>query len=246
MFMFKFTRRAAPLFACLKRTIGLLAIGGGLITIGAMASSPALAAPAKTAPVLIISDGQGSHTLGRATAPVTLTEYISYTCPHCAAFDKEGSDTLLLTAVRPGKLKIVYRPFLRNVVDVAATLLVNCGPPARFQGNHSAVLRSQEKWMIQPSDAQVERWRTAADLPSRLRAVALDMGLYAMFETRGYARPQLDKCLADQRQVDAIAKENAAAAAAGVSGTPSFFINGKLNEAHAWEQLRPALEAALN
>lgn len=212
-------------------------------TIALLLAAPAAQAAAPN-PVLMVETAKGSHLIGRATAPVKLVEYISYTCPHCAQFEKESSDAITLVLVRTGKVSVEYRPFLRNILDVAATLLVNCGPPSRFAGNHSAVLRNQEKWMVQPSEGQVQRWNAIADLPGRIRAVARDMSLYAMFEARGYARPVLDRCLTNQKLIDTIAEENQAASAAGVNGTPSFMIDGKLQDAHDWAALRPLLEAA--
>ena len=198
---------------------------------------------AAPSPVLIVATPKGSHVVGKTAAPVKLVEYISYTCPHCAHFDKEAGDTITLLLVRTGKVSVEYRPFLRNIIDVAATLLVNCGAPSRFPANHSAVLRNQEKWMVQPSEGQIQRWNGMTDLPARIRAVAHDMGLYAMFETRGYSRPVLDRCLTNQKLVDTIAEENQAASKV-VNGTPSFFIDGKLQDANDWAALRPLLEAA--
>lgn len=214
------------------------------LVLALLAFAPLPAAAAKPAPVLIVANGKGSHTVGRAAAPVKLVEYVSYTCPHCAEFEKAGADTILLLVIRPGKATFEYRPVLRNILDVAATLLVNCGPVARFQGNHAMVLRNQPKWLIQPTEAQLQRWQ-AGDMPARLRAIASDTGLYDLFEGRGYSRTELDRCLADQKQVEAIAEENNAAFATGLQGTPSFFINGQLQDAHSWEALKPALEAAV-
>ncbi|MBC2653337.1 thioredoxin domain-containing protein [Novosphingobium flavum] len=245
-----FSRRPNPG----RLVIGLLA--AGLVTCGVVADAQTTAArrPAARAaarpttgtpanPVLVVATPQGSHVIGRSTAPVKLVEYVSYTCPHCAAFEKEGADTVLMMLVRPGKVTVEVRPFLRNIIDVAATLMVNCGPPRRFQGNHAAVMRNQEKWMTQPSEAQVQRWNSG-DLPTRLRAVAGDMSLYPLFEARGYTRVELDRCLTNEAMIKAIAAENEAATKAGVQGTPTFLINGELQSAHDWASLRPLLEAA--
>ncbi|HEY6869389.1 MAG TPA: thioredoxin domain-containing protein [Novosphingobium sp.] len=227
-----------PLDRSLRRLLGqLLAL---IVALGGLVALPAAAAPG---PVLVVATGQGSHVVGRAAPAVKLVEYVSYTCPHCAEFEKLAGGRILVTVVSPGKASFEYRPVLRNILDVAATLMVNCGPPARFQGNHTMVLRNQAKWVIQPSEAQLQRWQNG-DMPARLRAIAGDTGLYDMFERRGYSRVELDRCLADQKQVETIAKENEAAFAAGVQGTPSFFINGQLQDAHDWNTLKPALEAA--
>lgn len=216
-----------------------------LLLMAPAAALPASAAPAKPAsPVLVVATPQGSHVLGRPDAPLKIVEYVSYTCPHCAAFEKEGTDTIALTVVRSGKGTIEYRPFLRNVIDVAATLLVGCGPPSRFFGNQSAVLRGQDKWLTVPSEAQQARWRIG-DFATRMRAVAQDMKLYALFEQRGYGRADLNRCLANEKLADALAQENRKAIdELKLEGTPSFIVNGELQPAHDWATLRPVLAAA--
>jgi protein-disulfide isomerase len=211
-----------------------------------LAPAVALAAPPKRAPapVLVVATPQGSRLVGRPGAPLKLVEYVSYTCSHCAAFEKEGADTVAQDLIRPGKASLEYRPFLRNIVDVAATLMVGCGAPSRFPGNHAAVLRAQEKWLVPPSEAAQQRWQTG-DFPTRMRAVAQDMNLYGLFQARGYARAELDRCLANEKLADAIAAENRQAIETlKIGGTPSFLINGKLQPAHDWATLRTALAAA--
>ena len=210
------------------------------------ALSPALAAPAaKPGPaVLVVATPQGSHVVGKPGAPLKLVEYVSYTCPHCAHFEVEGAPTIALTVIRTGKGSLEYRPFLRNVVDVAASLLVGCGSPGKFLGNHSAVLRGQEKWFVPPSEAVQQRWQTG-DFAARMRAVAGDMNLYPIFEARGYGRAELDRCLANEKLAKALAAENAQAINdLKLQGTPSFLINGQLQDAHDWATLQPALAAA--
>lgn len=223
------------------RSLTLAFIAAMGLATGAQAAPKSAAAHG---PVLIVKTAQGSHVVGRAGAPLKLVEYVSYTCPHCAAFESEGAEAVQQMLVRPGKGSIEYRPFLRNAIDVAATLLVNCGPAARFPGNQRAVMLSQAKWMVQPTEEQVQRWN-AGDLPTRLRAMAGDLHFYELFAARGYKRAELDQCLADEAQVKAIAQENSAAVQAGVAGTPTFLIDGMMQDAHNWADLRPLLEAAL-
>jgi len=217
------------------------------IALAFAATAPAQAAgPARAAsPLLIVATAQGSHVLGKPGAPLKIVEYVSYTCPHCAAFDKEGTDSLVATVVRPGKGSIEYRPFLRNVVDVAASLLVGCGAPGKFLGNHSAVLRSQEKWFVPPPEAMQQRWNSG-DFASRMRAVASDMKLYPIFESRGYSRAELDRCLANEPLARAWSEENRKAIdELKLEGTPSFLVNGQLQPAHDWATLRPVIAAAI-
>jgi len=219
---------------------GLLA----LIALGPATVAPTIAeaAPAKGGPaVLVIATPQGSHVVGRPGAANKLVEYVSYTCPHCAAFEKEGAPVLMLTAIRPGRMSVEYRPFMRNIVDVAATLMVGCGAPSRFPGNHVAVLRGQETWFKPPSEDAQQRWRTG-DFGTRMRAVAADMNLYPIFTARGYARAELDRCLANEQLANALSAENAKAIEElKLQGTPSFLLGGKLLPAHDWASLKPAL-----
>ena len=70
------------------------------------------------------------------------------------------------------------------------------------------------------------------------------MSLYPLFEARGYTRVELDRCLADEQQLRAITAENQAAQQAGVESTPTFLINGQIQQVHAWSELRPLLDAA--
>ena len=184
----------------------------------------------------------GGHMIGNPAAKVRLVEYISYTCPHCAVFDKEATGELAMGLVRPGKGSIEYRPFLRNIVDVAATLMVNCGAPSRFPGNHLAVLHNQQKWLANATEAQQRHWSQATDFAGRMRAIAGDLHLYELFETRGYDRPMLDRCLADEGLAKRISQENQTAAnLGGVTATPSFLVNERLQDAHDWASLRAVL-----
>ena len=186
----------------------------------------------------------GSHILGNPQARVRLVEYVSYTCTHCADFEMQAGGELSLGFVRPGTGSVEYRPFMRNIVDVAATLLVNCGPTSRFPINHSSVLRSQQKWMTNVSEAQQRRWLTIEDFPGRMRAIAGDMRLYDHFAARGYSRVEMDRCLADEGLAKRISQENQTASRVGaVDSTPSFLINDRQQDVHDWAGLRPLLMA---
>jgi protein-disulfide isomerase len=188
----------------------------------------------------------GSHVLGNPAAKVKLTEFVSYTCPHCAHFQKEGDDALKLAYVLPGKVSLEVRHMVRDPIDLAAALMTNCGDPKKFFGNHNAVLRSQDTWitvMGTASDAQKARW-TAGTLGARMRAIAGDFGFYRMMERRGYDRPALDRCLADEAMARRLGAQTQDAIKAGVEGTPSFMLNGTLLAGtHDWPSLDTQLQA---
>ena len=190
-----------------------------------------------------------SHIVGNPDASVTLTEYLSYTCPHCRDFAVQGEEILKLGYVQKGELRIEYRHVAANPVDLTAAMLARCGDADKFPGNHSALMMAQPQFNAlrrMAVKSQTDRWYNG-DKAARRRAVASDLHLYEIFERRGYTRPQLDQCLADQDLADAI---EAAATAdyeeKGVQYTPSFAVNGALlEEVHDWQTLQTALAAPL-
>ena len=188
----------------------------------------------------------GSHTLGNPAAAVKLVEYVSYTCPHCAHFQRESEGPLRIAYVQPGKVQVEVRHLVRDPIDMTAALLTNCGPANRFFANHNMFLQSQDSWLARANTAtpaQRARWTTGPNA-ARLRAIAGDFGFYAMMAQRGYDRPTLDRCLADEAMAKRLAASTAKAGELGVQGTPSFFLNGVLLAGtYDWSSLDAQLQA---
>jgi protein-disulfide isomerase len=190
----------------------------------------------------------GSHVLGNPAAQIKLSEYISYTCPHCAHFDEEASDRLRIYGIAQGKLSVEVRHLVRDPIDLTVAMLTNCGPPGRFFANHTAFLRSQSRWMAlanRATPAQQTRWTTGTQ-KSRLQSIATDFGFFAMMEQRGYDQMSVERCLADPAMAQKLAAQTAEATRLGVEGTPSFLINGALLAGtHDWASLKPQLDARM-
>jgi protein-disulfide isomerase len=211
-----------------------------------------LAAPQVAAETPVSWDGLSSATpeghpvLGNQAAPVRLVEFISYTCGHCAHYDGEAKAPLRSGLVRQGKVAVEVRPFFRNSLDVTATLLALCGTENRFFTNHDAILGAQDKWLRQPENPDAKaRWANP-DFAARMKAVAEDLGLYQIMLDQGFQPAELDQCLADQDLANSLAEATELAMSeTGVTGTPSFLINGKLQTVHGWDELRPRLERAV-
>jgi protein-disulfide isomerase len=190
---------------------------------------------------VIAVTAQGGYLVGNPNAPVKLIEYVSYTCSHCAHFEEASDTTLRMTFIASGKGSIEYRPLMRNKIDVAVTLLATCGPIAKFRGNHTAFLRGQEKWFHGPSQGEEQRW-SSDDFATSMRAIANDLKLYDLMVNRGYTRPELDRCLMNRAAASKLAAQTQfALGELKVQGTPSFIVNGALQEAHDWDGLRPHL-----
>ena len=214
------------------------------ITLAAAAS--VAAAPRADWTTTVNPGDGGSHVLGNPAAKVKLTEFISYTCSHCAHFQKESELPLRVSYVQPGKVSVEVRHLVRDPVDLAAALATNCGDPKNFFRNHHVILQSQEKWlqvMGRASKGQQARWSSGA-LGSRMRAIASDFGFYQMMEQRGYRRTDLDRCLSDEAMARKLTAQTQQALAAGVQGTPSFMIDGTLlTGTYDWQGLSTQLEA---
>lgn len=191
----------------------------------------------------------GAHAIGNPAAPNTLTEFVSYTCPHCGDFARTGDEALKIAYISPGKLRLEIRHIVRDPVDLTAALLTWCGEPAKFPRNHAAIMHAQPRWLSvaqSATAAQRNRWATG-DLPSRTRAIASDLGFYAIMEPRGYSRAALDRCLADTAMAKRLADNSQRDATRfDVAGTPSFALDGKLMPGvHSWDVLQRRLGAPL-
>ena len=188
-----------------------------------------------------------SHLVGNPQAPVTLTEYISYTCPHCRDFTMHGEEILKLGYVRNGKLRFEYRHMAADPIDLTASMLARCGAPEKFPGNHAALMAAQPQFNALhrlATKSQTDRWNYG-DKSARRRAVASDLKLYSILEGRGFSRAQLDQCLNDQALADRI-EAQADIDWKTVTGTPSFAVNGQLlKDVHNWQALAPILNGPL-
>ena len=199
-----------------------------------------------TATVTRTDDGQ--YVLGNPNAPIKLTEFVSYTCPHCATFQKQADTTLRVAYVSPGKVSIKIQHVMRDPADMTVAMLTNCGDTAGFFKRHHFFLYGQDKWLTKMgtmSEAQMGRWNRGG-LGDRLKAVAADFGFYETMSQWGYSRVQVEKCLADQSMADRIVAQTSAARMLGVPGTPSFAIGGDLLAGtHEWKTLKPQLKARM-
>lgn len=144
--------------------------------------------------------------LGRADAPITMIEYSSLTCPHCASFHADTLPRIKVDYIDTGKVRLIYRDFPLDRAALQAAQLAHCGGADRF----FPILE-----MLFASQAQ---WSRADDLGAALgrigRFAGLDPGTVAA-------------CLADQELMDGIiASRFDGQQRFAVAATPSFVING--------------------
>lgn len=218
------------------------------IVLAGVLSLGAAPAPKGNWNATVVRTPSGSHLLGNPNAPVKLVEYLSYTCSHCAQFEVEGTGALRLGYVAPGKVSWEVRNYIRDPIDGTVALIAHCGPPQSFFMNTSVFMRTQGRWLgiaQRASQAQQQRWYNG-DMAARRRAIANDLGFYTIAETRGLQRNQVDRCLADEALAQRIANQTVEGDKSGVTGTPSFKLNGDLLiGTFDWATLRTHLDARL-
>jgi protein-disulfide isomerase len=183
-------------------------------------ASPATAAE-DAAPTLAPED----HVLGQADAPITIFEYASLTCPHCAEFDRETLPKIKQNWIETGKAKLVFRDFPLDGTALRAAMVAHCAPPERYFAFVDTLFQSQSAWARND-------WEPGLERIARLG---------------GMSDEQFKKCLSDQELGNAIVASRATATDSyKVESTPTFFINGaRFVGAQPYEAFDKALTAAL-
>lgn len=218
----------------------------GWVIAGLLAAAAPLAAAGAQDWNLTYETTERGHRVGNPDADVSLIEFVSYTCPHCASFEQESEAALRLHYIHQGLATVEVRPVIRNPVDLAAALVADCGDPDDYFGNHRALMLSHSRWIEKARSAtqgQMQRWATGT-VASRMRAIGDDMDFHELMEPRGLSRSQVDQCLSDEAKARAIAEAAAADKADfDYPGTPSFAVNGSLLEGvHTWSALQQVLD----
>ncbi|CAN5324531.1 DsbA family protein [soil metagenome] len=213
-----------------------------LLVLG-FSTLPAQAAP-DWAPVAT-KTATGAYVIGNPKAKVKLVEYLSYTCPHCAAFSMESSATLKGKFVKSGSTSIEVRNAVRDRVDLAAAMLARCAGPAGFSGATEAMFAQQQNWL--PRAIQYDQINSArlAGYPvlAQLKKIATGAGLDELMRARGMTAAAFDACFADETAMNLVAKLSDASWQ-DVHSTPSFMLGGTPYEYKGWPDLEQALRAA--
>ncbi len=181
--------------------IALCSITGPAI-LGHAADSAANSAEAQK----LLKISKDDRILGDPNAPITIIEYASMTCPHCAHFADEVLPELKKKWIDTGKVKLVLRDFPLDGEAVHASMIARCAPPDRFYAFVDTFFADQSKWV------------TAADHQAALTRLAA-LG--------GMSKAEVDKCLANNALENQILNSRLVASKdLDVSATPTFFVNG--------------------
>jgi protein-disulfide isomerase len=211
----------------------VLILGGGLWLArpGDSASGQTAFAPfaaeaqdAATVPLPEVPD----MVLGAADAPVTLVEYASYTCPHCATFHDTVFKQLKTDYIDTGKVRFVYREVYFDRYGLWAAMVARCGGDTRYFGINAMLMEQQKEW-------------AASDDP----AVVVE-NLKKIGRTAGMDDATLDACLKDNAMAQAmVAAYQTNATTDAVEGTPTLIINGEKHGNMSYADLVKILEEKL-
>jgi len=173
-------------------------IGAALLACAAPAAAQVAAVP----PVVA-----GERVLGRADAPVTVIEYASFTCPHCADWSLNVLPTFKARWIDTGKVRLVYRdlPTAPAELAVPAALISRCSAPDKAFGVIEGFFEGQEAAHL---SGWPETW--------------LEQGA----ARTGRPRAETLACVRDPSTMAALEADIDGARSAGVRGTPTFFVNG--------------------
>ena len=166
----------------------------------------------------------GEMALGPETAKVTLIEYASASCPHCAAFYKTAFQDLRKEYIDTGKIRFVFREFPHNQEALAAFMLARCVPKEKYFPVVEMFFLQQEQWLPQPAT-----------------------GLFKIAQLAGMTKESFDACLKNETVAKGIVDvRNLAEQKFGVEGIPTFFLNGKRYEGdNTIESFRKAIDPLL-
>ena len=172
-------------------------------------AKPAVEAPKPAATVdmakLLEPGSLPEKFLGKEDAPVTIVEYASMTCPHCASFHEKTLPELKTKYIDTGKVRLILREFPFDPRAEAGFMLARCSNDNYF-AMVDVLLKQQQNW------AGVEKVREA---------------LLQLSKLAGFTQESFEACLTDQKLLEDVrAVRDRGAKDFGVDSTPTFFING--------------------
>lgn len=154
---------------------------------------------------LDLAAATADRVLGNPKAPVTVIEYASLTCPHCAQFHTDILPDIKARYVDTGKVKIIFRDFPLDKVALDASMLARCAPPDRFFATLQVLFATQTKW-ISADDTTAALIQTVGDL--------------------GMKPDEAKACLANDQLKEAVVKSRFDGDKAwNIQATPTFILN---------------------
>jgi protein-disulfide isomerase len=189
-----------------NRSFAVLALGAVLTAFLAF-NLTSIASAENAQPAPAAGSPLPEMALGKADAPVTIIEYSSLSCPHCAAFHKEIFPELQSQYIDTGKVRYVMREFPLNEAALAGAVVARCLDPSRYFAFTGLLFSKQNDWAFKE------------DALTPLKALAKQAGM---------SGEEFDKCIDNEGLQKEILAVRDGGQKKGVNATPSFFVNGTL------------------
>ena len=146
---------------------------------------------------------------GKADAAVTIIEYASMTCPHCANFHKGTYPDLKTKYIDTGKVRFIFREFPLDPLAAGASMLARCADKEKFFPMIETLFQMQRTWAVEKP------------IPP----------LMAIAKQAGFTEQSFNACLSDQKMLDAMQEEQKRATDKfKVNSTPTIFVNGQMQK----------------
>ncbi len=202
--------------------------GLGMVDAPATAQQPIveIAAPEPDATFGEVKIADDDLFIGRADAPVTIVEYASLTCPHCARFHTDVLPKIKKDYIDAGKVRLIYRDYPLDRSALAASVLARCAGRDRFFGFLDVLYRDQLRW-------------------ARSRDPMRSLGRIARLG--GLTQAKFDACLKDEKLQNTVLQQRLEGSNAyQVNSTPTLIINGrKYSAALTYAQIKAILDPML-
>lgn len=194
-----------------------LLIGSGAAVVAAatgtsvsflFGATGALAQQIDVAKLMAPAGGVPDHPMGGLDSKVTVIEYLSPTCPHCATFATTVYPQLKTEYIDTNKIKFIPRPFMRNVLDAVVFMLAEAAGEAKYHDVIDTFFKTQDQWATSqtPNDA-----------------------IFAIAQQLGFTKETYDAALTNQELFKGLeAMRDQALNDFQLQGTPTFYINGKM------------------
>ena len=184
-------------------------IAGFAAATFAVAGLSQVSAQTVSADELAVPGPLGDIEIGNKNAKVTVIEYASLTCSHCATFHDKTWPALKQKWIDTGKVRFILREFPLDPLATAAFMLARCGGNDKYYPMVDLLFSQQKNWAF--SNKPVE-------------------ALLSLAKQAGFSQESFEACLKNQQIYDAVnAVRDRAAQKLGVSSTPTFFINGQVH-----------------
>ena len=203
-----------------RRAIVAGLVGASTLCLFGLAPAPSNAGIAN------FTDSTKEMVIGQADAPLTIVEYASLGCSHCASFHSNTYPQLKRDYIDPGKVKLVFRDFPLGTPALAATMIARCSGPQQYFGFVNIFFRAQQQW-------------SRADNP-------LD-ALIKVARFGGMSSADVQACISNQKLLDHIqGLKQKAYEKDGVNATPYFVIGTeKLSGVLPYDEFKKILDREL-